>query len=82
MDNASSVLVKVDLKKTFFEILFHILLDQYIRLYDASSSSSFQKLAEILVEDVGWSILDTALSPDRTSVAYSTWSDSSEYLSL
>lgn len=58
--------------------LFLIHLDQFIRLYDTTISSSFQKLAEILVEDVGWSILDTALSPDRTSVAYSTWSENSK----
>lgn len=82
MDNVSSVLVKVDSAKIAVEIVFHIHLDQYIRLYDTSTSSSFQKLAEILVEDVGWSILDTALSPDRNSVAYSTWSDCSKYLQL
>ena len=39
------------------------------------------RLAEIEVEDVGWSILDTALSPDRNSVAYSTWSDCSKFKS-
>jgi WD repeat-containing protein 23 len=51
--------------------------DYCVRLYDTSSSRTFNRLAEIGVEDVGWSILDTALSPDRTSVAYSTWSDCS-----
>ncbi|CAF2372089.1 unnamed protein product [Rotaria sp. Silwood2] len=45
-----------------------------IRLYDTSSSRTFNRLAEIEVDDVGWSILDTAVSPDRSSVAYSTWS--------
>ena len=53
--------------------------DYCIRLYDTSSSKTFERLAEIVVEDVGWSILDTALSPDRTSVAYSTWSDCSTF---
>jgi len=53
-------------------------LDNCIRLYDTSSSRTFNRLAEIEVDDVGWSILDTALSPDRTSVAYSTWSDCSK----
>ncbi|CAF3782523.1 unnamed protein product [Adineta steineri] len=48
--------------------------DTCIRLYDTSTSRTFNRLAEIEVDDVGWSILDTALSPDRTSIAYSTWS--------
>lgn len=50
--------------------------DQNIRLYDTSNSRTFKNLTEIPVDDVGWSILDTALSPDRNSVAYSTWSES------
>ncbi len=54
-------------------------LDNCIRLYDTSSSRTFNCLAEIAVDDVGWSILDTALSPDRNSVAYSTWSDCSMF---
>ena len=54
-------------------------LDYFIRLYDTSSSRTFSLLAEIEVDDVGWSILDTALSPDRRSVAYSTWSDCSTH---
>ncbi|CAF0795113.1 unnamed protein product [Rotaria sp. Silwood1] len=48
--------------------------DYCIRLYDTSSSRTFNRLAEIELEGVGWSVLDTALSPDRNSVAYSTWS--------
>ena len=77
MDNGFSVLVKVDSQTRISAILYLAIccLDQFIRLYDTTTSSSFQKLAEILVEDVGWSILDTALSPDRTGVAYSTWSE-------
>jgi len=54
------------------------LLDYCIRLYDTTSSRTFQRLAEHPVDDVGWSILDTALSPDRNTVAYSTWSDCSK----
>ncbi len=55
-----------------------LISDQYIRLYDTSTSQTFQSLSEISVDDVGWSILDTALSPDRNSIAYSTWSDCSK----
>ncbi len=53
--------------------------DYCIRLYDTSSSRTFTRLEEIEVEDVGWSILDTALSPDGNKVAYSTWSDCSKF---
>ena len=55
------------------------LLDFCIRLYDTSSSHQFEQLAEIRAEDIGWSILDTAVSSDRSSVTYSTWSDCSKY---
>jgi DDB1- and CUL4-associated factor 11 len=53
-------------------------LDYFIRLFDTSSPRSFNRVAEIEAEDVGWSILDTALSPDKNSLAYSTWSDCSK----
>jgi len=46
-------------------------------LYDTPSSRRFDRRAEILVEDVGWAILDTALAPNGNHVAYSTWSDCS-----
>ncbi|CAF0934816.1 unnamed protein product [Adineta steineri] len=49
--------------------------DYRIRFYDTTSSKTFPRLAEITVDDVGWSILDTALSPNRKDVVYSTWSD-------
>ncbi|CAF0906345.1 unnamed protein product [Adineta ricciae] len=49
--------------------------DNCIRLYDTSTRRKFAQLTEIEAIDVGWSILDTALSPDRTQIAYSTWSD-------
>ncbi|CAF1031419.1 unnamed protein product [Rotaria sordida] len=48
--------------------------DYCIRLYD-TTSRMFHQQAEIVAEEVGWSILDTALSPDRNSIAYGTWSD-------
>ncbi len=61
--------------------MFHsisFVLDRHIRLYDTSTSQTFRNLSNILVNDVGWAILDTAVSPDRNSIAYSTWSDCSK----
>jgi hypothetical protein len=58
-------------------VLINIFLDYCIRLYDTSSSRTFNRLAVVAADAVGWSILDTALSPDRNSIAYSTWSDCS-----
>ncbi|CAF2630110.1 unnamed protein product [Rotaria sp. Silwood2] len=49
--------------------------DYCIRLYDTTTSQMFRQQAEFAAEEVGWSILDTALSPDRNSIAYATWSD-------
>lgn len=44
-------------------------------------STTFKETSKIVAEEVGWSILDTALAPDRKSLAYSTWSDSSKFSS-
>jgi len=49
--------------------------DFCIRVYDTSSSQQFKLVSEIHADDIGWSILDTALSNDRSSLSYSTWSD-------
>lgn len=53
------------------------LLDFCIRVYDTSSSQQFKLVSEIHGDDIGWPILDTALSNDRSSLSYSTWSDCS-----
>lgn len=58
----------------FIDIVYEYLLDYCLRLYD-TTSRQFQQQAVIAADEVGWSILDTALSPDRNSIAYSTWSD-------
>lgn len=34
----------------------------------------------ILARDVGWSILDVAISPDEKYIAYSSWCNSCKYL--
>lgn len=48
--------------------------DQYIRVYD-TTNDGFQHIKSIRARDVGWSILDTAFSPDGNYLIYSSWSD-------
>ncbi|BFZ13401.1 hypothetical protein BsWGS_16440 [Bradybaena similaris] len=49
--------------------------DQHIRVYNTSDDRL--KLTKCLrAQDVGWSVLDTAFSPDGCYIAYSSWSDS------
>ncbi|XP_069113870.1 DDB1- and CUL4-associated factor 11-like [Argopecten irradians] len=48
--------------------------DQHIRIYD-TTKGNFNLLKTIRAKDVGWSILDTAFSPDGNYVIYSSWSD-------
>ncbi|XP_072168726.1 DDB1- and CUL4-associated factor 11-like [Diadema setosum] len=48
--------------------------DQSIRIYDVKNSR-FKKFKEIQAKDVGWSIVDTAFSPDGNYLIYSSWSD-------
>lgn len=51
------------------------LLDRKLRLY-RTIGKNFTLLRKISARDVGWSILDTAFSPDGSSCVYSSWSDS------
>jgi WD40 repeat protein len=48
--------------------------DQNIRLFD-TSQSKFRHRRIIRARDVGWSVLDTALSPDNRHLIYSSWCD-------
>lgn len=48
--------------------------DRHIRIYDAAGPS-FRLLRDVGARDVGWSILDTDISPDRRHLLYSSWSD-------
>ncbi|ODN00691.1 DDB1- and CUL4-associated factor 11 [Orchesella cincta] len=48
--------------------------DRAIRIYD-TSNGNFKKFKKIVARDVGWSILDTAFSPDGRYVVYSSWSE-------
>uniref|UniRef100_A0A0B6YVT7 Uncharacterized protein n=1 Tax=Arion vulgaris TaxID=1028688 RepID=A0A0B6YVT7_9EUPU len=49
--------------------------DQHIRVYNTSDDNKFKLFRSIRARDVGWSVLDTAFSPDGQYVAYSSWSD-------
>ncbi|XP_071487528.1 DDB1- and CUL4-associated factor 11-like [Diadema antillarum] len=49
--------------------------DQNLRIYDVRNNR-FKKFKEIRARDVGWSVLDTAFSPDGQYLIYSSWSQS------
>ena len=46
-----------------------------------TSKGQFKVFRKIPARDVGWSILDTAFSPDGSSIIYSSWSESSIHFS-
>ncbi|KAK3086710.1 hypothetical protein FSP39_022349 [Pinctada imbricata] len=48
--------------------------DQFLRIYD-TSYGQFKEFKAIRARDVGWSVLDTAFSPDGNYIIYSSWSD-------
>ncbi|XP_071824692.1 DDB1- and CUL4-associated factor 11-like isoform X2 [Apostichopus japonicus] len=48
--------------------------DQYLRLFDVSKGQ-FKLFRAIKAQDVGWSVLDTAFSPDGCYLIYSSWSE-------
>lgn len=48
--------------------------DQNVRIYN-TDNGRFDKFKTIRARDVGWSVLDTAFSPDGLYMAYSSWSD-------
>ena len=48
--------------------------DQNVRIYN-TEMGKFDKFKTIRARDVGWSVLDTAFSPDGLYMAYSSWSD-------
>lgn len=45
-----------------------------------TSKGGFDCIRKIPARDVGWSILDTAFSPDGRSIIYSSWSEASKNL--
>lgn len=48
--------------------------DRRLRLYD-TENQNFRLFKTVEARDVGWSILDTALSPDGQHFIYSSWSE-------
>lgn len=55
--------------------------DRFVRLYN-TEKGNFKLLQSIQANDVGWSILDTALSPEGTHLVYSSWSDCLHQVSI
>lgn len=54
--------------------------DHAIRFYRRTGAAQcYNKVREMRAPNVGWSILDLAVSPDGRHVIYSTWSDYSQY---
>jgi len=49
--------------------------DRMIRIFD-TSKGNFKLVQTVEAQDVGWSVLDVALSPDGGHLVYSSWSDS------
>ena len=48
-----------------------------IRLYD-TSNGQFRPMKGVHARNVGWSVLDVALSPDSRHLIYTSWCDYSE----
>ena len=48
--------------------------DQNIRIFD-TTEGKFRHRRTIRARDVGWSVLDTSLSPDNRHLIYSSWCD-------
>ncbi|XP_063920557.1 DDB1- and CUL4-associated factor 11 isoform X2 [Zophobas morio] len=55
--------------------------DRQIRLYK-SDDSSYKLFNSLSARDIGWSIIDVAISPDQNHFLYSTWSSSLHLCSL
>lgn len=51
--------------------------DRVLRVFD-TSKGGFDCVRRIPARDVGWSILDTAFSPDGRAIIYSSWSEASK----
>lgn len=55
--------------------------DKFLRLY-RTHDGDFVQFKTIPARDVGWSILDTAFSPDGNYIVYSSWSECCKYILL
>lgn len=54
------------------------MIDRVLRVFD-TSKGGFDCIRKIPARDVGWSILDTAFSPDGRNIIYSSWSEASKF---
>lgn len=61
-----------------YHYLFMYFIDRQLCLY-YTHNGTFDKCKKIEAENVGWSILDIAFSPDNRHIAYSTWAESGKY---
>ena len=63
---------KIDLK----------IADKYLRLFQTQKDGLTKQCNYKLIaaRDIGWSILDTAFSPDGQYIVYSSWSESSKII--
>lgn len=57
------------------------MVDRVLRVFD-TSKGGFDCIRKIPARDVGWSILDTAFSPDGRNIIYSSWSEASKTITL
>ncbi|KAH0812047.1 hypothetical protein GEV33_010747 [Tenebrio molitor] len=57
------------------------ILDRQIRLYK-SDDASYKLYNTLNARDIGWSIIDIAVSPDQNQFLYSTWSSSLHLCSI
>ena len=48
--------------------------DSHVRIFDASSFGKCEPFKDVIARDVGWSVLDVAISSDSRYFAYSSWS--------
>ena len=53
-------------------------VDRNLRLY-STTDGKFEPFKTIQARDVGWSVLDTAFSPDGNYIVYSSWSECRKY---
>jgi len=60
---------------THGDIFLSACQDRQVRVYD-TTCGKFKQMKSIHARDVGWSVLDTAFSPDENYLIYSSWSSS------
>jgi WD repeat-containing protein 23 len=63
-----------------YNILYAVFyVDRNLRLYH-TTEGKFELFKTIQARDVGWSVLDTAFSPDGNCIVYSSWSECRKFL--